>query len=100
MDTTKLTLVTIIAEQVLETRVIELAKHEGATGFTSTPCRGEGTRGLRTGAEEGGNVRLELLVREAVGDAIVARLAEDWFRSYGVVAWLQEVRVVRGEKYL
>lgn len=99
MQHTTLTLVTIIAEEVLESRVLEMAKEEGATGFTSTPCRGEGTRGLRTGAEEGGNVRIELLVREAIAERIVARLAEDWFPSYAVVAWLTEVRVARGEKY-
>jgi hypothetical protein len=100
MENTSLTLLTIVAEHVLETRVVELAKQEGATGFTSTPCRGEGTRGLRAGAEEGGNVRLEFLLPRQVGEAILERLAEDWFPSYAIVSWLTDVRVARGEKYL
>ncbi len=100
MDLTKRTLVTIIAEEVLETRVLEMVKLEGATGFTSTPCRGEGTRGLRTGAEEGGNVRIELIVSQEIAERILERLESDWFPSYAIIAWLSDVRVLREEKYL
>jgi nitrogen regulatory protein P-II 2 len=100
MHTTTLTKVTIIAEEVLEGRLTELVKHEGATGFTVTPCRGEGSRGLRIGSMPGGNVRIEVLVPASVSESIVARLAEDYFTNYAVIAWLTEVSVLRGEKYV
>jgi hypothetical protein len=93
------TLVTIIAEDVLEPRLTELVMRLGATGYTASPCRGEGSRGLRTGSMPGGNVRIEVIVSTAVADAIVARLASDYFPHYAVIAWRAEVGVVRGDKY-
>jgi nitrogen regulatory protein P-II 2 len=99
MKTKRLTLVTVVAEAVLEPQLCELVKAEGATGFTVTPARGEGSRGLRAGLD-GGNVRVEAIVSDTVGEAIVTRLAERYFANYAVIAWLTEVSVVRGEKYL
>lgn len=100
MHTEPLTLVTIIAEEVLEQPLIELLKSSGATGFTATPCRGEGSRGLRTGEMPGGNVRLEVVVASEVAARIVEQLGEAWFPNYAVIAWVTEVGVVRGEKYV
>ena len=51
-------------------------------------------------AEPGDHVRVEAVVSDAVGEAIVTRLAERYFANYAVIAWLTEVSVVRGEKYL
>jgi hypothetical protein len=99
MQTRTLMLVTVVAEHVLESELVTLMKTEGATGYTVTPAHGEGSRGLRTGME-GGNVRLEVVVPTVVADAIVTRLAERYFTNYAVIAWLTEVRVVRGEKYV
>jgi nitrogen regulatory protein P-II 2 len=99
MQTTQLSLVTVVAEAVLETRLVELVRSLGATGYTLSDCRGEGSRGLRSGLEAG-NVRLEVVVSAEVADALVTRLAESWFRSYAVIAWVSAVSVVRGEKYL
>ncbi len=100
MQTTPLTLVTIIAEEVLEPQLAQLLLEDGATGFTVTSCRGEGSRGLRTGSMPGGNVRLEAIVDESSADRIVEHLAERWFTNYAVIAWLSPARVVRGEKYV
>ncbi len=99
MKTRRLTLVTVVAEAVLEQQLIQLVKAEGATGFTVTAAHGEGSRALRTGMEEG-NVRLEVVVSEEVGDAIVTCLAERYFTNYAVIAWLTDVSVVRGDKYV
>lgn len=103
MSTTKATqlvLVTIVSEEVLETQLTSLVKAHGATGFTVTPCSGEGSRGLRTGSMPGGNVRIEAVVSEQAADAIVSKLAEAYFPSYAVIAWLTAVGVLRGDKYV
>lgn len=100
MKTTTLTLVTIVAEEVLARELTALVRDEGATGFTLTECRGEGSRELRSQGMPGGNARLEVIASAEVADRIVARLAEHYFPSYAVIAWLSPVSVVRGDKYL
>lgn len=99
MKTRRLTLVTVVAEAVLEPQLVELVKAQGATGFTVTAARGEGSRALRAGMEAG-NVRLEAIVSEEAADAIVTRLSERYFTNYAVIAWLTDVSVVRGDKYV
>ncbi len=100
MHTVNIKRVTIIAEAVLENRLIHDIKHAGARGYTITEARGEGTRGVRAGTWEGQNIRLETLVSEAVADRILTLLAEHYFPHFAVVAFTDTVAVVRGERYV
>jgi nitrogen regulatory protein P-II 2 len=97
--TEELQLVTIVAEEVLETKLIRDLGDAGATGWTVSSAHGQGSRGLRAGASGGGNVRIESVVSPEVADRILERLANVWFPHYAVVAWVERVQVVRGEKY-
>jgi hypothetical protein len=98
--TTTLQLVTIVAESVLERELIELVRTAGASGYTLTDARGEGSRGVRASEWEGQNLRLETLVSKQVASDLLESLAQRYFPQYAVVAWSQEVSVVRAEKYL
>lgn len=100
MDTHDLSLVTIVAEPVLEDRITGELMDMGATGFTVVPIRGKGSRGIRTGDIPGQGIRIETLVSPRVADAILTRAAEAWFPHYAVVVWEATVRVVRGDKYV
>lgn len=100
MALTTLMLVTIVAEPVLEARLLKQLRTLGARGWTITEGRGEGSLGRRTGDLPGVNLRIETVVSPAVAERIVARLAESYFASYAVIAWVTEVGVVRGEKYV
>ena len=100
MKTTSVKLVTIVAESVLEERLIEDIRSLGARGFTKSNVHGEGSRGRRVSDVEGANVRLESLVSDEVADRIVAVLAEKYFENYAIVAWIETVTVVRGHKYV
>jgi len=100
IQATQLMLVTIVAEDLLEPQLATLVKTLGATGFTVTPCSGEGSRGLRTGSMPGGNVRIEVVVSKDVSEMIIAKLAEAYFAHCAVIGWLTPVGVVRGEKYV
>ncbi|MFM2105431.1 MAG: hypothetical protein RL338_463 [Chloroflexota bacterium] len=91
--------VTIVAEALLEERLIRELRALGARGVTIGPVRGEGSRGVRSGDWEGSNVRLESIVSREVADAILARIAERYFDDYAVIAWVDDVEVVRGDKY-
>ncbi len=96
----EVTLVTIVAEAIVEARLLKALKEAGAHGWTVTTARGEGPRNRRVGDLEGGNVRIETLVSEPVAAAIMHCLAEDWFPHFAVAAWTQPVQVTRLERYL
>ena len=100
MDLVPLKLVTIVAESLLEKRLVEEVKRLGAKGYTITPARGEGSRGIRRVDWEGQNIRLETIVSEEVALRILQRLQEEYFPHYAVIAYVENVWVVRGEKYV
>ena len=100
MQTTKLKLVTIIAETILEDRLRRELKQLGARGYTIGAARGEGTRGLRAIDWEGQSVRIETLVSAETAERIMAHLAQQYFTAYAVIAYSVDAEVLRGEKYL
>ena len=100
MELVPLKLVTIVAESLLEKRLVEEVKRLGAKGYTITPARGEGYRGIRSVDWEGQNIRLETIVSEEVALRILQRLQEEYFPHYAVIAYVENVWVVRGEKYV
>ncbi len=100
MELKRLKLVTIVAESLLEKRLVEEIKRLGAKGYTITPARGEGSRGIRSVDWEGQNIRLETIVSEEVALRILQRLQEEYFPHYAVIAYVENVWVVRGEKYV
>ena len=100
MELVPLKLVTIVAESLLEKRLVEGVKRLGAKGYTITPARGEGSRGIRSVDWEGQNIRLETIVSEEVALRILQRLQEEYFPHYAVIAYVENVWVVRGEKYV
>ncbi len=94
-----LKLVTIIADEVIEKRLIADVKKLGAKGYTIAKAHGEGAKGERMSEWEGENVRLETLVSESVAEKIMAHLAEHYFPNYTIIAYLSDVAVLRGEKF-
>ncbi len=94
-----LKLVTIIADEVIEKRLIADVKKLGAKGYTIAKAHGEGAKGERMSEWEGENVRLETLVSENVAEKIMAHLAEEYFPNYTIIAYLSDVAVLRGEKF-
>jgi nitrogen regulatory protein P-II 2 len=93
-------LVTVVAEAVLENRIVEDIMRLGAHGYTIIDVRGEGARGKRASSwEHNRNIRLETVCAEPVAETIVKRLEEAYYAHYAVVVWVSEVEVLRGEKF-
>jgi hypothetical protein len=99
MQTTSRKLITIVAEALLEDRLLQEIQQLGAHGYTVTRASGRGTRGVWASDWEGANVRIEALVGSDVADRILTHLVESYFDLYAVVAYVQTVEVVRGDKY-
>lgn len=99
MRTTPLKLITVVAEAVLEDSLLRELRALGARGYSLSEVRGEGTRGVHASEWEGKNVKIEMLVDPEVADRILEHVAAEYFQHYAVVAYVQDVEVVRGEKY-
>jgi nitrogen regulatory protein P-II 2 len=99
MKTIVLKKVTVIAEALLEERLVREVRQLGARGHTLSEVRGEGSRGVRATDWEGRNVKLETLVSPEVAERILEHVAEAYFAHYAVVAFAENVEVVRGDKY-
>jgi nitrogen regulatory protein P-II 2 len=100
MQTTKLKLVTIIAESILEERLLRELRQLGARGYTIGAARGEGSRGFHGIDWEGQNVRLETLVSAEVAARILEHVSRHYFADYAVIVYTLDAEVLRSEKYL
>jgi nitrogen regulatory protein P-II 2 len=100
MKTTRLRKVSIVAEAVLEEHLLRELRELGARGWTIAGVRGEGSRGVRASEWEGKNIQIDVLVSHEVADRIIEHVANEYFKYYAVVAYLVDVEVVRGDKYV
>jgi hypothetical protein len=100
MNTTPLSLITIVAESVLQERLINDILRCGAKGYTLTTVQGEGSRHRRVSQAPEGNIKLESVVSDAVAERLLALLAAEYFPHYAVIAYTSQVHVIRGEKYV
>jgi nitrogen regulatory protein P-II 2 len=96
---TQTNLVTIIAEDELEQPLVADLRSAGVMGYTVFKVRGEGMRRARTDEWNGENIQIEIIASPAIVQRIFECLAERYFGTYGVTAYVSEVRVVRAEKY-
>jgi len=100
MDTTAMRLLTIVAEEILRERLLDEIRKAGAKGFTLTEVTGEGSRHRRVGDVLGGNSKLDVLASLGVVERLLSVLASDYFPRYAVIAYVTDVGVVRGERYI
>ncbi len=100
MNTHSMTLLTVIAETLLKDRLVHEIRHAGARGFTLTEVSGEGSRQRRVSEILGDNIKIEIIAKREIAEAILEVLQRDYFPRYAVIAYLSEVQVVREQKYL
>jgi nitrogen regulatory protein P-II 2 len=100
MDLVNAKLITIIAERLLRKEIIASLTRLGAKGYTMSETTGEGSRGIRASDWEGRNVRIETIVSEPVAHKIMKEVAEKYFANYAVITFIQDVKVMRGDKYM
>ena len=100
MHTHPFKLVTIIAEPVLESRLTSELRQLGATGWTVVEGRGEGSRGIHAADIPGVNIRIDSIVTPDVAERVVQHMATHYFAEYEVIAYVSDVAVIRGEKYV
>lgn len=99
MNTTERQVITIVAEAVVEQKLIDDIKRCGAKGYSASHVRGEGVTGKTTLDLNGPSVRIEAVVTDKVADAILHMLADKYFEKYAVIAWLTPARVARPDRF-
>ena len=91
-------LVTVIAEAVLEDRLLTDLRRWGVGGLTVVRAEGDPI-GSRVGDLEGAFLRVECVVGDAVAQRVLAGLAATYFERFKVISYDHPVRVVRGAKF-
>ncbi|MDI6726025.1 MAG: P-II family nitrogen regulator [Smithellaceae bacterium] len=95
--------VVIIAELAIKTDILNLINELQAPGYTLYEVRGMGERGVRdyeaTPLEYFKNIKFEILVDEDLAERIVAAVMENYFEDYAVIAYLEDVQIVRQGKF-
>jgi len=93
-------LVTIIAAQELEDRLLHTIKAIGARGYTIAQVRGQGIHGSRTSEYEGENVRIETIVDDRTAQLIEQEIASRYFSEWAVVIYVTNVKVLRPDRFI
>ena len=99
MQTTEMKLLTVICEPVLCVELIDLARSMGASGFTTTEVRGEGSAHRQSGEVPDLKIKIEVIADPALALKLMDRIAEEYFENYSIIAYLTHASVVRGDKF-
>jgi nitrogen regulatory protein PII len=98
-DNTK-TLVTLVTEASLESKICRQLERLGATGYTITDARGKGSQGSRDGGWDADkNVRIEVICADAVAIAITEFAQSEYFDNFAMVVYSHPVTVSRAVKF-
>lgn len=100
MKTHAMKLVTIIGEALAGEPVKKLLAEVGANGYTLFTVEGAGDQGVRPGdIQEFANIQIEVIVQPPIAEILLARLEQDFFPRYAMIAYETDIRVVRREKF-
>lgn len=93
-------LLTVITEAVLERELLGELEALGVRGYTVTDARGKGGRGRRQSdwAQEG-NIRVEIVCEPTLATRVATRLRERYYDHYAMILFLQDVSVLRPDKF-
>jgi nitrogen regulatory protein P-II 2 len=99
MQLYRLKLVTVVTELVLQEQLVRKVLELGATGCTYREASGDGSRGARHDAG-GENVQVEVVCSPEVAEDILTFVSHHYFENYACIAWVTDVEVVRGSRYV
>jgi nitrogen regulatory protein P-II 2 len=99
MNTTAMKMVVLVAEPVLEARLVATLRELGARGFSIIEGRGEGSRHAHATDLPGANIRIESIVSSDVADRIMEHVAQRYFEHFSFIAYVVDVAVSRASKY-
>lgn len=100
LPTEKRTLLTVITEAAIEQTLLRDLDRLGVRGYTVSDARGKGGRGVRDAAwGEAANIRIEVICPRTQAESVLAHIQARYYVDYAMVAFLQEVEILRPEKF-
>lgn len=99
MKTVPMKRVTIIGDDCVKYRILQEIRALGATGYTDWVVHGKGARGVRPRHAEPPNSKIEVIATPEVAQRILEHIAQHYFDNYAMIAFLDDVEVLRGEKF-
>jgi nitrogen regulatory protein P-II 2 len=99
MNTVRIKRITIIGDENVRYRLVKEVKELGATGYTECLVHGEGERGVRPRHGEPANVKIEVIATPEVAQRIFEHVAAHYFENYAMIAFLDDVEVLRAAKF-
>ncbi len=100
LTTENRTLITIITEGAIEEALLRDLDKLGVRGYTVSDARGRGSRGVRDAAwGEAANIRIEVICPRLLAESILKHIQARYYANYAMVAFLQEVEILRPEKF-
>jgi nitrogen regulatory protein P-II 2 len=100
IPTEKRMLITIVAEALIESRLVDSLKAVGVVGYSIGTCRGDSVGSVRASEWEGENIELKTLVSVALSERVLEMIRNDYLGKFAVVAYRSEVEVLRGDKFV
>jgi len=92
-------MITIVALDSLQNRLVADLKNCGIKGYTIAEVDGEGLHAQHFTDWEGRNIRIETLVSEERVFRIMEMLSKNYFEKYGVIAFVTTVEVLRKYRF-
>ena len=99
------TRISVIAEKLIQDGIVRIIEAAGATGYSFFDGAGKGQRGLhpahRPSVVDGFSiVKIEAVVSDRrLAERIAEQVAEAFFETYSGVVYLDDVEVLRPEKF-
>lgn len=96
--------VVIITEKLISDKVTDIIDECGATGYTITDAGGKGSRGIRSNrssvTDAYVNVKIQVITAsEEIANKIANRVAEEYFDNYSGITFLEDVEIIRPQKF-
>ena len=99
MKTVPMKRITIIGDDNVRYRILQEIHAFGATGYTYYVVNGKGARGIRPRHAEPPNANIQVIATPELAHQILEHIAKNYFDQYAMIAFLDDVEVVRGEKF-
>jgi nitrogen regulatory protein P-II 2 len=99
MELSALKKLTVIAEALLRDRLVNDLKAQGVRGYSLSRVEGEGTRHFHASDFEGDNVQIESIVSPDIAEKVLEHLKSHYFEDFSIIAYTQDVQVLRKERF-
>ncbi len=92
-------LINIIANSSLESRLVDIAMRDGATGYTISDARGGGGSGMQSGALDGdSNIHFMMIVSDELLAHMLEQLSVMIRKGHHMVVYVSNTEVLRRKK--